>query len=124
MFVQKLNDCPGFVAGDGTLLRGLFHPDSQPLDLRYSWAHAIVPIKQASIPQALSTSEVYCILTGRGEMHVDKEIQIVESGSALYIPSKARPFIHNSGDEPLIFICIVDPAWQRGDETIYSKSSN
>jgi len=42
MFVQKLNDCLEFVAGDGTLLRELFHPDKHPLDLRYSLAHAIV----------------------------------------------------------------------------------
>jgi len=55
-------------------------------------------------------SEVYYILTGRGEMHIDEEAQTVESGSAIYIPSNARRLIHNSGDEPLIFICIVDPA--------------
>lgn len=55
-------------------------------------------------------SEVYYILTGRGEMHIDEEAQTVESGSAIYIPSNARRFIDNSGGEPLIFICIVDPA--------------
>ena len=122
MFVQKLNDCLEFVAGDGTLLRELFHPDKHPLDLRYSLAHAIVPVGQTSIPHALSMSEVYYILTGRGEMHINEETQTVESGSAIYIPPNARQFIHNSGDEPLIFICIVDPAWWKEDERIYSRS--
>jgi len=94
MFVQKLNDCLEFVAGDGTLLRELFHPDKHPLDLRYSLAHAIVPVGQTSIPHALSMSEVYYILTGRGEMHINEETQTVESGSAIYIPPNARQFIH------------------------------
>ncbi len=122
MFVQKLNDCPEFIAGDGTFLRELFHPDKHPLDLRYSLAHAIVPVGQTSIPHALSTSEVYYILTGKGEMHINEETQTVEPWSAIYIPPNARQFIHNSGDEPLIFICIVDPAWRKDDETIYDKA--
>ncbi|PSB21691.1 cupin domain-containing protein [Phormidesmis priestleyi ULC007] len=119
MLVQKLSHCPEFVAGDGTLLRELFHPDKQPLDLRYSLAHAIVPVGQTSIPHALTTSEVYYILTGEGEMHINDETQTVEPGDAIYIPPSATQFIYNSGNEPLVFICIVDPAWQKEDETVY-----
>ncbi len=35
------------------------------------------------------------------------------------IHPNAKQFIHNNGAEPLVFICIVDPAWQKADETIY-----
>ncbi len=90
MFVQKLNGCAEFVAGDRTLLRELFHPNKHPLDLRYSLAHAIVPVGQTSIPHALSTSEVFYILTGRREMHINEETQTVEPGSAIYIPLNAK----------------------------------
>jgi len=119
MFVRSLLDCPEFVAGDGTLLRELLHPDKQPLQLRYSLAHAIVPVGQTSSPHALKTSEVYYILTGQGEMHIDNEVQTVQPGDAIYIPPDARQFIHNSGNEPLVFICIVDPAWRKEDETVF-----
>ena len=119
MLVQKLSHCPEFVAGDGTLLRELLHPDKQPLDLTYSLAHAIVPTGHTSIPHALATSEVYYILTGVGEMHINDETQTVEPGDTIYIPPKARQFIHNSGNGPLVFICIVDPAWRKEDETVY-----
>jgi len=118
MLIQKLHACPEFVAGDGTLLRELLHPDKQPLQLRYSLAQAIVPVGQTSMPHALTTSEVYYILSGSGEMHIDGEKQPVEPGDAIYIPPNARQFIHNSGTEPLVFICIVDPAWRKEDETI------
>jgi len=119
MLIQKLNACTEFIAGDGTLLRELLHPDKQPIELRYSLAHAIVPVGQTSTPHSLTTSEVYYILTGIGEMNIDGETKTVEPGDAVYIPPDAKQFIRNSGTEPLIFICLVDPAWRKEDETVY-----
>jgi mannose-6-phosphate isomerase-like protein (cupin superfamily) len=97
------------------------HPDKQPLKLRYSLAHAVVPIGQSSTPHSLITSQVYYILTGQGEMHIDDQLQIVEPGDAVYIPPLAKQFIRNCGVEALVFICIVDPAWRKLDETIHSQ---
>lgn len=119
MLVQKLNSCEEFIAGDGTQLRELLHPDKQAVDLRYSLAHAILPAGETSTLHSLTTSEVYYIISGVGEMHIDAESQFVETGDAVYIPPNAKQFIHNCGTEPLVFICIVDPAWRKEDETIY-----
>lgn len=120
MLIRKLNECEEFTAGDNTLLRELLHPDKQPLDLRYSLAHAIVLVGETSTPHSLTTSEVYYILSGVGEMHIDDEVQQVEVGDAVYIPPYAKQFIHNCGTEPLVFLAIVDPAWRKEDETVYS----
>lgn len=122
MLIRKLLDCPEFIAGDGTRLRELLHPDKQDVALRYSLAHAIVPEGYTSLPHSLTTSEVYYILQGRGEMHIEAETQMVEAGDAVYIPPNTRQFIHNCGDGPLVFICLVDPAWRQEDETIYEAS--
>lgn len=119
MLVQKLKDCQEFIAGDGTQLRELLHPDKQPLQLRYSLAHAVVPVGQTSTPHSLTTSEVYYILSGTGEMHINDDCRVVEPGDAVYIPPRAKQFIRNCAEEPLIFICIVDPAWRQEDETVY-----
>lgn len=119
MLVQKLSACAEFMAGDSTHLRELLHPDKQPLALRYSLAHATLPVGKTYLPHSLKTSEVYYILSGSGEMHIDSETQMVEPGDAVYIPPNARQFIYNCGSEPLMFICIVDPAWRQEDETIY-----
>ncbi|HIK13785.1 MAG TPA: cupin domain-containing protein [Leptolyngbyaceae cyanobacterium M33_DOE_097] len=119
MLIRRLNDCEEFVAGDGSLLRELLHPDKQAIALRYSLAQAVVLPGQTCLPHALKTSEVYYILAGEGEMHIDDEVQKVTPGDAIYIPPQARQFIHNSGTEPLVFICIVDPAWRVEDEIIY-----
>jgi mannose-6-phosphate isomerase-like protein (cupin superfamily) len=119
MLVQKLKQCEMFVAGDNTQLRELLHPDKQSVALRYSLAHAVVPAGKTSIDHSLATSEVYYILSGRGVMHIDDETRAVEPGDAIYIPPNSRQFIHNPEPEPLMFICIVDPAWQAADETVY-----
>ncbi len=119
MLIQKLLDCDEFVAGDNTLLRELLHPDTQAIALRYSLAHATLPVGKTSQPHSLTTSEVYYILSGKGEMHIDSEVQIVVPGDAVYIPPNAKQFIYNCGDEALVFICIVDPAWRKEDETVY-----
>ena len=68
MLIQKLNTCDEFIAGDSTRLRELLHPDKQPLALRYSLAHATLPVGETSQPHSINTSEVYYILSGRGEM--------------------------------------------------------
>lgn len=124
MLIRKLSDCEEFVAGDGTLLRELLHPDKQPLALRYSLAQAIVPVGYTSLPHALTTSEVYYILSGSGVMSINDETRLVEPGDAIYIPPHAKQFLQNTGDIPIVFICIVDPAWHQVDEIIYPESSS
>ena len=121
MLIRQLQDCDEFIAGDGTRLRELLHPDKQDINLRYSLAHAIVPVGQTSIPHSLTTSEVYYILSGEGKMSIDGDRQVVKPGDAVYIPPNAKQFIQNTADEPLVFICIVDPAWQEEDETVYES---
>ncbi len=120
MFIRKLEECPEFIAGDGSLLQELLHPDKQPVALRYSLAQATVPVGQTCLPHALTTAEVYYILSGEGEMHIDDEVQAVVPGDAIYIPPGARQFIRNSGTAPLVFLCIVDPAWRKTDETVFA----
>ncbi|MBE9158966.1 cupin domain-containing protein [Nodosilinea sp. LEGE 06152] len=122
MLIRKLLDCPEFVAGDGTQLRELLHPDKQDIALRYSLAHAVVPVGQVSTPHALTTSEVYYVLAGQGEMHIDDETSPVGPGDAVYIPPRARQYIRNTGAEPLVFICLVDPAWRQEDETVFDSA--
>ncbi|TVP61499.1 MAG: cupin domain-containing protein [Leptolyngbya sp. LCM1.Bin17] len=122
MLIRQLLNCPEFTAGDGTQLRELLHPDKQAIALRYSLAHAIVPVGQVSTPHALTTSEVYYILSGQGEMHINDDHQPVCPGDAVYIPPHARQYIRNTGTDPLVFICIVDPAWRQEDETVYEPA--
>jgi len=118
MLIKDLQNCKEFIAGDNTILRELLHPDKAELQLGYSLAHATVKSGQSSAVHSLKTSEVYYILEGKGEMHVDDEAAEVHSGQAIYIPPNAKQYIQNIGDSDLTFLCIVDPAWKSEDEEI------
>ena len=118
MLRRPLSDCPLFVAGDRTSLRELLHPARADVAIRYSLAHASVPAGGRSLRHRLATSEVYYILSGRGRMHIDAEAADVAPGDTVYIPPNAEQWIENAGDEPLAFLCIVDPAWRADDEAV------
>ena len=117
--IRKLTDCAEITAGDRTRLRELLHPDRDyPFEGKYSLAHAIVPPGQASIRHRLKTDEVYYILSGRGEMHIDDESAVVVPGDAVEIPPGSVQWIRSTGEGDLEFLCIVDPAWRAEDEDV------
>ncbi len=118
MFVQRFDDLDEFLAGDHTRLREFLHPDKHPVDLRYSLAHATVPVGATTLKHRLETSEVYYILHGTGRMTIDDETAEVKPGDCIYIPPRALQYITNTAEVPLAFICIVDPAWRAEDEEI------
>jgi mannose-6-phosphate isomerase-like protein (cupin superfamily) len=120
MFVRNIEDREEIVAGDNTRLRELLNPLKDPLDLRYSLAVARVEPGGTTFLHRLRTSEVYYILRGRGQMHIDGERRPVAEGDAVYIPPGATQQIENTGAGELEFVCIVDPAWRAEDEEILS----
>jgi mannose-6-phosphate isomerase-like protein (cupin superfamily) len=118
MRVKDLKDCAEFISGDSAVLRELFNPSKEDLALRYSLAWAKVLPGRTTRLHRLRTSEVYYILEGRGEMHIDEEKRTVGPGQAVYIPPRSRQRIKNTDRSSLIFLCIVDPAWRPEDEEI------
>lgn len=112
------------MAGDGCTLRESLHPDKADLKLRYSLAHATVKPGMTTAWHTLKTSEVYYILEGSGLMYIDGETEDVTPGCTVYIPPEARQRIKNTSEQDLKFICIVDPAWRKEDETIIEEEMN
>jgi len=117
MLIRALKDCEEFIAGDNCVLREILHPDKEDLKLRYSLAHAVVKPGQTTWKHRLTTSEVYYIMQGEGMMHIDDESAPVKPGATVYIPPLATQCITNSGNTDLVFLCIVDPAWRKEDES-------
>jgi mannose-6-phosphate isomerase-like protein (cupin superfamily) len=119
MFIRNLRQCPEFIAGDGSILKELLHPDKADLRIGYSLARAAVKPGQITVAHRLKTSEVYYILKGKGIMYINGRSRRVISGCAVYIPPGARQYIKNTGRQSLIFLCIVDPAWRKENEKVF-----
>ncbi|MEI7857536.1 MAG: cupin domain-containing protein [Methanomicrobiales archaeon] len=106
---------------DRSHLCELLHPDkvTGAEALACSVAHAIIPPGESTLPHILKRStELYYILEGSGEMHIDKEAAPVSPGQIILIPPHARQWIRNTGNENLVFLCIVSPKWEAADEVL------
>ncbi|HOT04474.1 MAG TPA: cupin domain-containing protein [Methanolinea sp.] len=121
MIIRDITNCPHERVLDRTMLCELLHPDKVPgaSGLPCSIAHAIVPVGEESLPHVLKKStELYYILSGHGEMHIENECSTVQRGQIVMIPPGSRQYIRNTGREDLIFLCIVAPKWQANDERL------
>ena len=121
MFVRKMDTIASFKAGDRSLLKEILHPAKHPIDLRYSLAWATVKPGHATELHTLEYAEVYHIIRGQGRVRVNNEENDVEETDTVYIPPHAVQSIRNTGVKDLEFLCIVDPAWEPGIETIIGK---
>ena len=121
MIIRDITNCPHERVIDRSILCELLHPDNVPgaENLRCSIAHAIVPAGEATLPHLLRQStELYYILSGSGEMYIGSEHAPVRPGQLVLIPPGARQYIRNTGTDDLVFLCIVAPKWQAGDEDL------
>lgn len=124
MIIKDLAKCKHIQAADNTFICEFLHPGREKLDLPYSIAHAILQPGAASLPHRLKTStEVYLILVGEGEMRIDCEMAQVRPGQAVLIPPGSWQHIRNTGDTILEFICIVSPFWKADDEEVDENGS-
>ena len=122
MLIKRLTECEEIVAGDNTRLRELLNPlHGDPIEARYSLAVARIGPGLSSSPHALLTTEVYYMMQGTGVMVIDGEEREVCAGDAIYIPPRAVQYLKNTGEEEIVFVCIVDPAWRKEDEIVYDE---
>jgi mannose-6-phosphate isomerase-like protein (cupin superfamily) len=118
----KLTAKPLFTAGDKTMLRELFHPKNDGLDLGYSIAHAYIERGCASIPHRLTVnSEVYYFIKGVGKFFLNEEVLEVEAGDLVIVPANAWQWVENAGETNLEFLCIVSPPWSSEQEEVVSQ---
>ncbi len=118
MFIKDFNKCQEIIAGDNTILREILSPYKDGINIRYSIAHAKVKPGETTFAHKLKSSEVYFILQGEGIMRIDDEKEQVFTGYAIYISPNSTQQITNTGQDELIFLCIVDPPWKAEDEEV------
>ena len=118
MFVKDVKLYEEKVVLDNTNLRELLNPGLGDFQIRYSLAQARVRPGESSYKHKLSSSEVYFILSGMGRMYIDDEVEDVQEGSIIYIPPNSVQFILNFGNVDLVFLCIVDPAWDKENDVL------
>lgn len=121
MLHKKISDVPAFTAGDETRLQELIHPKNEPIDLPYSLAKATLEPGGASLPHTLAKSaELYIFEQGSGLVICGGQEVAVEKGSIFLVPAGQEQSVRNTGQDTLVFYCVVSPPWSAEQETVNS----
>jgi len=118
MLIRDISGSKEIIAGDNTLLKELFNPVKDDLEIRYSIAVGRVQMGGTTYLHKLKSSEVYFFLKGTAEITINDETAVVGASQAVYVPPGASQLVKNVGNDELLFVCIVDPAWKEDDEEI------
>ena len=118
MFIRDISSSKEIIAGDNTLLKELFSPLKDEIELGYSFAVGRVQPDGMTYLHRLASSEVYFFLKGTAEVTINDETAVVGASQAVYVPPGSSQRIANVGADELLFVCIVDPAWKEEDEKI------
>ena len=101
------------IAKDRSQIRELYRSQ------RMSLAEAVVEVGQTTEYHYHKTSEeVYYILGGEGLMEIEGEKKEVSGDQAVVIPPRSKHRIHNTGDNPLRFLCLCSLAYSAEDTVL------
>ena len=118
MIIKRIQDIEPISGDEGTEIRQIFHPHNTLDGIRYSLAQSIIQPGKTSKPHKMKTSEVYFVLEGKGVLHIDDELVIVDKHQSIFVPPFSLQYLENTGDVELKVLCIVDPAWKKDDEVL------
>ncbi|MBT5201662.1 MAG: cupin domain-containing protein [Thaumarchaeota archaeon] len=118
MSLRKNSEIESIQGDEGTAIKQFFHPRNTLNGINYSIAQFTLKPQKRSKLHKLTSSEIYYILEGRGDLKIDNETHHIQKDDSVYVPPNSKQMIENMGDRDLRFLCIVEPAWKSEDETI------
>jgi len=118
MSVRKNSEIKSIQGSEGTKIKQYFHPHNTLNGINYSIAQFTLGPGKKSKLHKMSSSEIYYILEGSGDLKIDEDTHHIEKDDSAYVPPNSKQFIENTGTTNLKFLCIVEPAWKVEDEIL------
>ena len=110
--------CPPFITKDTSEIREIIAYRNSSCE-RMSLAEAtLYPGRHTEAHRHPRAEEVYYVLQGRGRMRVGDEVRDIEGGDAILLPPGTLHQTWNTGEEPLVFLCLCAPAYEHEDTVI------
>lgn len=114
----RRRDCPAFTTKDGSRVRELMAYRNSGCE-RISLAEArLEPGGKTECHRHPEVEEVYYFLEGRGRILVGDDYHDVEPGVSILHRPGVRHQTWNTGDVPLVFLCVCAPAYEHDDTDI------
>ena len=118
MSIRKDSEIKSIQGDEGTKIKQYFHPHNTLNGINYSIAQFTLGPGKKSKLHKMSSSEIYDILEGSGDLKIDKDTHHIEKDDSAYVPPNSKQCIENTGSINLKFLCIVEPAWKVEDEIL------
>ncbi len=118
MSLRKNSEIEYIQANEGTKIKQYFHPHNTLNGINYSMAQFTLEAGKKSKLHKMSSSEIYYILEGSGNLKINEDAYHLEKDDSVYVPPNSKQFIENTGSVNLRFLCIVEPAWKADDEIL------
>ena len=118
MSLRKNSEIESVQGDEGTRIKQYFHPHNTLNGINYSIAQFTLEPGKKSKLHKISSSEIYYILEGSGNLKIDEDSHSLEKDDSVYVPPNSKQFIENTGSINLKFLCIVEPAWKADNEII------
>ena len=111
----RYSEMPAYVTKDGSEIRELMHPDTQPVR-RQSLAEAIVqPGQTTRLHRHAHAEELYHVTAGSGLMTLGEQRFAVAVGYTVLIAAGTAHCIAATGSGPLTILCCCSPAYADAD---------
>ena len=118
MSLRKNSEINSIQGNEGTRIKQYFHPHNTLNKINYSLAQFTLEPGKRSKLHKISSSEIYYILEGKGDLNVNEDTHHLEKDDSVYVPPNSKQFIKNTGESSFRFLCIVEPAWKADDELL------
>ena len=118
MSLRRNSEIDSIQGDEGTKIKQYFHPHNTLNGINYSIAQFTLGPGKKSKLHKMSSSEIYYILEGSGNLKIDEETHHLEKDDSAYVPPNSKQFIENTGSIDLKFLCIVEPAWKAENEIL------
>ena len=116
--MRKNSEIQSIQGDEGSKIKQYFHPHNTLNGINYSVAQFTLESEKKSKLHKISSSEIYYILEGIGNLKIDEDTHHLEKDDSVYVPPNSKQFIENIGSIDLKFLCIVEHAWKADDEII------
>ena len=112
------DQCPAFITKDGSTIRELMAYRNSDCE-RTSLAEATIPPGgKTECHLHPEVEEIYYFLEGRGRLLAGDEYMDVGPGVSVLHRPGVRHQTWNTGDVPLVFICVCAPAYEHDDTVL------
>ena len=118
MLIKKSSQIQQIQGMEGTKIKEYFYPKDVANTISYSLAQFTLEPNKRTKLHKLNSTEIYYILEGNATVKINGEAHNLTKDDSILILADSEQYIENTGSNNLRFLCIVEPSWEKSNETL------